>query len=256
MGLEMKRILIADSSEEFRASLQEYLQDTYLVKVCREGNEALQLMESFKPDVLILDMLLPGVDGMTVLQRAVDSGLRTTVLATIRFASDYMIDAMGRLGVGYVMRKPCELSAVAVRLEDMLSDESEEANEVTRPDLSTLVDNALREMSFQSYKHGYPVMREALAEAIRNPGQQVTKTLYPTVGKLYGCTGEQVEHIIRRNINQAWDYRDQAVWDRYFATRPGAAVTKCPSNKVFLEVAASIIVAENFERNVYSRKSG
>ena len=254
MGLEMKRILIADSSEEFRWALQEYLQDTYLVRACREGNEVLQLMESFKPDVLILDMLLPGVDGMTVLQRIADSGLRTTVLATIRFASDYLINAMVRLGVGYVMRKPCELSAVAVRLADMLADGQEE--EVTPPDLDTLVDNALREMSFQSYKHGYLVTREAVVESIRNPGQQVTKTLYPTVGKVYGCTSDQVEHLIRRNIKQAWEHRNQTVWDRYFAVRPGAAVRECPSNKVFLEAVAARITAENFGRNVYSRKSG
>ena len=48
--MEKKRLLIADASEEFRMALQEYLQDTYVICSCREGNETLQVLESFKPD--------------------------------------------------------------------------------------------------------------------------------------------------------------------------------------------------------------
>ena len=60
--MEKKRLLIADASEEFRMALQEYLQDTYVICSCREGNETLQVLESFKPDVMIVNVMLPGVD--------------------------------------------------------------------------------------------------------------------------------------------------------------------------------------------------
>ena len=251
-----KKLLIADASEEFRMALQEYLQDSYYIRSCRDGDETLEVMESFKPDVMILDVLLPGVDGATTLQWAEARGLHTTVMATIRFESDYVLDLLERLNVDYVMVKPCQISAIAVRLADMLADQKEETEEVTLPDLRTQVDNALLEMSFQPAAHGYSAVREGLLESIRNPNQQITKTLYPEVGKRCGGNGKQVEHAIRRMIHNAWLYRDQAVWDRYFGRCAGGSITKEPTNKVFLYTVAEYIASENRNRMLYSRKSG
>lgn len=253
--MEMKKLLIADASEEFRMAMQEYLQDCYIIQTCKEGNETLQILESFRPDVMILDLLLPGVDGVTLLQEASDRGLHPTVLATTRFYSDYVMEAMERLAVGYVMVKPCELSAVAARLADLLP-HREENCEVSQPDMRTVVDNVLRELSFQTHPRGYATLREALLETIRSPGQQVTKTLYPTIGKQCGGNSDQVEHAIRRVIHQAWMYRNQEIWDSYFGIGCDGKVTKCPTNKVFIMTVASRIVAEKPGRDVYLKKSG
>ena len=253
--MEMKKLLIADTSEEFRLALQDYLQDTYVIQVCKEGNETLQMMESFRPDVMVLDLLLPGVDGVTLLQKAADRGLHPTVLATTRFFSDYVLEAMERLAVGYVMVKPCELTAVAARLTDLMQ-RVEETCEVTQPDMRTVVDNVLRELSFQTHPRGYAALREALLETIRSPGQQVTKTLYPTIGKLCGGNTEQVEHAIRRMIHQAWTYRNQEIWDSYFGIGSDGKTTKCPTNKVFIMTVASRIVAENQRTGTCLQKIG
>lgn len=254
--MEKKRLLIADASEEFRMALQEYLQDTYVICSCREGNETLQVLESFKPDVMIVNVMLPGVDGVTVLQRAEARGLHTTVMAIIRFQSDYLLDALERLNVGYVMTKPCEISAIAARLEDMLAEKQEEIVEITQPDMHTLVDNTLRELSFRPASHGYPPVREALLEVICHPNQQVTKTLYPAVGKICGGTDKQVEHAIRRMIKKAWMYRNQEVWNRYFGVGSGAAVTECPTNKEFLFTVAAHIITEVKTRSSRTRRTG
>lgn len=236
-------------------SLQEYLMDAYCIKVCREGNETLQMIESFRPDVVILDLLLPGVDGVTLLHRAMERGLQATVMATTRFLSDYMLDAMERLGVGYVMVKPCEISAVAARLEDLMQEQKGDQPEVTQPDVFTLVDNVLRELSIQTHPRGYACLREALLEAIREPGQQVTKTLYPTVGKICGGNATQVERAIRRLIKQAWLYRNPEIWNRYFSVGP-EGLQKCPSNKMFICTISSQILVENSKHSVFLKKIG
>ncbi len=254
--MEKKKLLIADASEDFRVALQEYLQDSYVIRCCWEGNEVLQVMESFKPDVMILGVMLPGVDGVTVLQRAKARGLHTTVMAIIRFQSEYLLDALERLNVGYVITKPCDLSAIAARLEDMLTEKQERGEEVTKPDLRTVVDNTLRELSFQLASHGYPPVREAILEAIRQPDQLVTKTLYPAVGDICDGSGEQVEHAIRRMITKAWEKRDQKVWDRYFGLGAGGTVTKCPTNKDFILTLAAGIAAEYRGAAVCYRKIG
>ncbi len=248
-------MLIADAGEEFRRTLQEYLKDDYTIRLCREGNETLQAIESYEPDVLVLDMLLPGVDGVTLLQRAVKNGLQATVLATTRFQSAYILDAVERLGVGYVIVKPCEVSAVAARLEDLMQGQREEVREVTQPDLQTVVDNVLRELSVQTHPRGYACLRAALLEAVREPGQQVTKTLYPTVGKICGGNGKQVERAIRRLIKQAWLYRDADVWNRWFASGT-ECLTQCPSNKVFICTIASRILAEKSKKDTYLWRIG
>lgn len=249
--MEKKKVLIAVASEDFRMALQEHLRDSYYIRLCWEGNETLLAMEAFKPDVMILDVMLPGVDGVTLLQRAQERGLQTTVMAIVRFQSDYVLDALERLNVGYVMSRSCEISAVAVRLEDMLAEKQEKIQEVTQPNLCTLVDNALRELSFQTASHSYRPVREAVLEAIRHPNQQVTKTLYPAVGKICGGNDKQVEHAIRRAITKAWTYRDQAAWDWYFGIGTGGTVTDCPKNKEFILTLAERIMTDNRTENVH-----
>lgn len=234
-------------------ALQEYLQESYTVRVCREGYETLQTMQSFKPDVVILDLLLPGLDGVTLLQKATDLDMHPTVLATTRFASDYMLDAMERLGVGYVMVKPCGMDAIAARLADLTREP--EVREVTQPDLPTLISNVLRELRFQTHPRGYACLREALMMEIKNPGQQVTKTLYPAVGKICGGNGEQVERAIRLVIKQAWLYRDNAGWSALFPTGADGQV-KCPSNKAFISTIASHILEKSKENGAILRKIG
>ena len=251
----MKKLLIADAAEEFRTELQEYLQDTYLIKAGRDGNEALQMMESFKPDMVVMDLLLPGVDGVTLLQRAEERGFRTTVLVVTRYTTDYLMDAVERLGVGYVIVKPCGLDAVAARLADMLAEQKEESGEVTAPDIGTVVDNVLRELSFQTHPRGYMCLREALLQTLCEPNQQVTKTLYPTVGKVCSGNGKQVEQAIRRAINQAWLYRNEEIWNQYFSTRSGDKLTKCPTNKVFI-MGVVRHLAYDLGQNVHLRRIG
>ena len=170
--------------------------------------------------------------------------MHPTVLAITRFASDYMMDAVERLGVGYLMVKPCDVSAVAARLEDLVRGKhSEQAQEVTEPDLKTLANNALRELRIPTHPRGFACLRQALLLTLQEPGQQVTKTLYPAVGKTCGGNADQVEHAIRRLIKQAWACRDEEVWNRYFASVPDAAV-KCPGNKVFISAVANYILED------------
>lgn len=240
--MEKRKLLIADAAEEFRMALHDYLQDSYLIKVCKEGNETLQAIDSFEPDALILDVMLPGIDGVTLLERAKTAGFRGIVIATTRLPSDYVIATLGQMDVDYVFLKPCEMDAVAVRLGDLIA-KRKQTGEVKKPDLSTLVDNALRELGFEAHPRGYIFLRRALLETVRNPNQQVTKTLYPIISKEFGGNAEQMEQAVRRLIKRAWLYRNEAVWEHYFG--PGGCAAKYPTNKVFIMAVARRILEDN-----------
>ena len=106
--MEMQKLLIADAVEEFRQALAEEFRGAYRLRVCREGRETLEMILAFKPDILVLDMMLPGLDGVSILEEVSKAGLHPTVLAVTKLPTDYVVNAAVRLGVGYLIFAPKE----------------------------------------------------------------------------------------------------------------------------------------------------
>ena len=227
----MRKLLIADAGEEFRSELAENLKPAYMVHECRDGHQALQMLHSLKPDILVLDLMLPGLDGISLLQEAAEAELQPMVLATTRFVNDYVLDAAERLGVGYVMVKPCEVRATVSRIADLTH--RLKAPSVSRPDPRTLVANVLLSLSVPTKLKGYACLREAILEAMRDPSQQLTKEIYPKVGERCEGNGVQVERAIRSAIKAAWNRREERVWRLYF--RPNMeGILERPTNAAFI----------------------
>lgn len=231
VNLEMLKLLIADSGDGFRQALAEQLRDVYRIRVCREGCETLETMLEFKPDLVILDMMLPGLDGISILQEAHQRGLRPTVLAVTKYVNDFLVNAAGRLDVGYMMVKPCDVRVTVRRLRELAEYVHRPAS--SRPDLRTEVSGVLLALGISTKLRGYAYLREAILETVADPGQSMTKELYPAVGKICDASPIQVERSIRSAIEKAWKIRDEAVWRQYFQS---AFIDKPerPTNAVFI----------------------
>lgn len=236
--LEMRKLLIADSGEEFRLALSELVRGNYRVRVCNEGKETLDMLLAFKPDLLVLDMMLPGLDGVGILERAALAGVRPTVLAITKHASDYMVLSADRLGVSYMMVKPCDVKSTAARLQDLT--EHLQAPAVALPEPRTAVTNILLALGISTKLRGYAYLREAILEMASRPGQSVTKELYPTVGRLCDASGTQVERSIRSAIAKAWEQRDEVMWRLYFQ-QDAARPLERPTNAQFITCIADRI---------------
>ena len=224
-------MLIADSSEEFGTALADMLRGAYILRFCREGRETLAVLNSFQPDVLVLDLMLPGLDGISILRQAAAAGLRPMVLATSRYVSDYVVEAMTQLGVGYLMVKPCDLRATVARLGDLTQRLKQPL--FTQPDPRTAVSNMLLTLGVPTKLRGYAYLRESILERMREPTQSVTKELYPTVAALCCATPIQVERSIRSAIAAAWTRRDEQVWQLYFPWDSGSTRPR-PTNAAFI----------------------
>ena len=231
-------MLIADGTEVFRLTLAENLKEHYMIRVCQEGHEALEAMLSFKPDLAVLDLMLPGLDGLTVLQRAAAAGVEPVTLATTGYFNDYIAEAISRLNVGFVMVKPCDVQAATAHLLDLT--ERLKESPPAMADNRTLVSNLLLNLGVATNLRGYAYLRDAILAELRDPGQQVTKTLYPDVGKPYGASGAQVERSIRTAIEKAWNRRNEGTWRQYFSVDSEGAVSK-PSNAVFICTLAGCV---------------
>lgn len=227
----MLKLLIADGTEEFVLALSDALRDTYQIRACSGGREVLSLLRGFSPDLLLLDMMLPELDGISLLQQAAEEGIRPMVLATSRFFNDYVLERLESLGVGYVMRKPCDINATVCRLHDLSQRIRVPAQ--TRPDPRNAISAALLNLGFAASLKGYACLREAVLLMMEDPGQSITKELYPEVGKRTGGNRVQTEHAIRSAIAKTWEKRDPGVWDAYFPPKAGG-VSKCPTNKEFI----------------------
>ena len=233
--MERLKLLIAEGTEDFRMALADALEGAYILRECDEGVQALELMSSFRPDVVVLDLMLPGLDGITLLQRAAESELHPIVLATTRFHNEYVLEAAQSLGVAYVLVKPCEIRATVSRLEDICQ---RIHPPVSRLDAKEFVSNVLLSLGIPTKLKGYGYLREAILRMAQDPTQSITKVLYPAVAAVYRKENMQidakhVERSIRSAIERAWERRDATVWQQYFSA-DGDGTLRRPSNGAFI----------------------
>lgn len=236
--MDKLKLLIADGTEDFRVALANMLRGAYQVRCCADGIRARELLQEFSPDVMILDLMLPGFDGISLLQWAVEWDIRPMVLATSRFVNDYVAEEMSRMGVGYLMLKPCDISATVARVSDL----GQRIRPVlaTAPDPSTEVSNLLLALGIPTKLRGYAYLREAVLLIAREPSQSITKVLYPEVARRCGCAAMHVERGIRSAVATAWSVRDENIWRLYF--QPDAAGTiPRPTNAAFISRLADSI---------------
>lgn len=212
--MDIPKLLIADGSKDYCDALSDALCGTYRICTCQEGYQTLELWRSFQPDVVVLDLMLPGLDGITLLQTAAESQLKAVVLASSAFVSVYIAAALDKLGVGYLVRKPCDVEAITARLEDLSAELVQEAPEL--PDPRSTVSSTLSALGFSTKLRGYYCLREAILLMSQDSGQSLTKELYPAVAAVCGGSAIQVERAIRSAIQAAWDNRDEAAWKHYF----------------------------------------
>lgn len=235
--MDARKVLIADRTEDFRLALAEALQNTYFVRSCKDGQEALALLKSYSPDILVLDLMLPGMDGISLLHEAAECGIRPMVLATGKFFTDYMTEALVQLGVEYVLTKPCDLRSTIARIHDL----SQRIRRplISRPDPRNHISSQLIALGVPVKYHGYPYLREAILLIAQKREMGITKELYPAIAKTFGngLTAQNVERSIRNAIERAWRDRDERIWQLYFPAGRNGAVEK-PSNSRFIHALA------------------
>jgi len=239
--MDSRKLLIADGSEEFRSALADTLQGAYCIRVCGDGQEALSMLRSFHPDILVLDLMVPGLDGISLLHAAAADGISPTVLATTRFLTEYISESIDRLGISYVMSKPCDIQATADRIGDLTQRIRKPL--VSIPDPRTRISNTLVSLGIPTKLRGYTYLREAILLMSRDPDQAITKVLYPAVGNICGSNKDQVERSIRSAIEKAWLNRDDRVWQLYFPPGPDGIIPK-PSNAVFISRLADHLILQ------------
>lgn len=237
--MQKRKLLIAEGSEELTCALEELFRGNCQLRTCSEGDRARYLISQFRPDVLVLDLMLPGYDGLSLLQWLRDQEYHPQVLATTRFWNDYVVEQAQSLGVRYLVRKPCSISALSSRISDLLSRAYPE--EIPRRETEGGLRPLLTALGVPGKLRGYTYLRYAIPMYAGDPLQSVTKVLYPRVAKQCGCQPSHVERSIRSAIEAAWKRRDENIWKLYFPTDETGTVIR-PTNGTFIARLAEQLV--------------
>ncbi len=243
----MLKLMIADGMAETRQALETLFRDRCLVKTCADGESALELLRQFAPDVLVVDLMLPKTDGLSLLQMLRQWDMKTMVLAQTSIDSPYIMERLRRLDVAYVMRKPCQIQALEVRIQDFLAQLEDAPPQTQNGD--QIVGNLLMTLGFSAKLAGYGYLLDAIPLYVKDPSQAITKELYVAVGELRKKEASLVERSIRSAIDKAWRERNDAIWRQYFRCAPDGTVIR-PSNGNFIARVAQAIVGHMQESHI------
>ena len=240
--MDLLKLLIADDCDEFRQALADTLPNRYILRTCRSGDQALELLRSFRPDILVLDLMLSGIDGLTLLQTAADEGIHSKVLVNAYQISPYVQRILDRLQVDYTMRKPCSLQAIAARVADLAADAQPLPPSSFDPE--DLISTVLLHLGLGAHLDGFRYLLSAVPLYSHDTNQAITKELYVAVAELHGKESRQVERSIRSAIDRAWQQRTDKIWAQYFTPDPHGIVPR-PSNGRFISRLARLLIEQN-----------
>ena len=247
------RILTVDPNREFSRQLTELVAaegDMEVVGTAADGLEALERAAELKPDLILLELVLPKLDGLEVLRRLPEKGGACHVIVLSGFVNGKVIAECSDCGADYFIPKPCDVQALISRIRQLNFDlprtpgvgvDFRKSAEVERmdADLEAVVTDIIHEIGVPAHIKGYQYLREAIILTIQDMDMinAVTKVLYPEVAKRFGTTPSRVERAIRHAIEVAWDRGDVETLQRFFGYTVSGIKGK-PTNSEFIAMIA------------------
>ncbi len=227
-------VLIADDNKEFCNILSDYFlsqKDINVVGVAKDGVEVLELIEQTNPDLVVLDIIMPHLDGLGVLERLNTMNLNPmpSIIILSAVGQDKITQRAISLGADYYVVKPFDMDVLSNRIRDMfnnsISSDTVRKTPVTNTtsssslmmdakpksnsgsmDLESEITNIIHEIGVPAHIKGYMYLREAITLVVNDIEllSAVTKELYPAIAKKYNTTASRVERAIRHAIEVAW----------------------------------------------------
>ena len=254
-------VLIADDNQEFSMTLATYLknqEDMVVVGRAKDGNEALDMIPNLMPDVVLLDVIMPHLDGIGVLEKLnmIKMNKRPICIMLSAVGQDKITRKAVELGAESYVVKPFDIELLITRIRELKNYRPEQNNnfiskEISMPkpqyieisrrpekkedNLEALVTNVIHEVGVPAHIKGYQYLREAIIMVVNDIDviNQITKSLYPKIAAKFNTTPSRVERAIRHAIEVAWGRGQQDVVENIFGYTISAAKGK-PTNSEFI----------------------
>lgn len=240
-----KQVLIADADEQFRNELVVTLGDNEefeIIGVAADGQEALQKASESRPDIIILDLLLPQYDGISVLDLISVRYTDCKVFVATGFISNYIISALAARRVSALLKKPCTAQCVVDRINETLK-HSDLPIEEKLPALNQQITEMIHNIGVPANIKGYRYLREAIKLAAEDLDRinNMTECIYKPIALTDGSTPKRIRTAIMRAIEIAWDRGDLDTLQSFFGYTVSNTKGK-PTNSEFIALLADKIL--------------
>lgn len=242
-------LLIADDNPSLANGLRDFFNSKEgfsVVGIAENGVKALELISLHKPDFLLLDIVMPELDGFGVLSAL--EGKKPIVVMMSQLATDGFVQKAMQYGASYFLAKPFDCEAAYKLLLELA-----EPKPVAKPapskrnrSLDEKISNLFISVGIPAHIKGYQFLREAIKMTIETPDiiNSITKRLYPSIAERYGTSASKVERAIRHAIEVAWNRGKIENINNIFGIKIYSPNEK-PTNGEFIALIADKLLLES-----------
>lgn len=276
------RVIIADNNLQDRESKQKTMEDKGINVILSTGNgsKALEAIRCEKPDIVVMDMILPGIDGIGILEEINNADFmekRPIFIVETALRMENLVEEAIQAGADYYMMKPVSNTMLIKRMLQLLEREQDEKTKIlySTPnrkvvndtekdkiclkeansgffsgDLERDITNILLEIGIPAHIKGYQYIREGIIMSFydRNMLHYITKFLYPSIAQKYKTTSSSVERTIRHAIEVAWNRGNIETLESVFGNTICAGKGK-PTNSEFMALLTDRLQLEYRTKN-------
>ena len=240
------RVLAVDDNKNLIEMMKEYFKDSADIEItlkAHDGIEGLRLIEKKQDeyDVVLLDLIMPNKDGVTILEYMKNKNIDKKVIILTSYNTQDMIRKVSELGISYFVLKPFELEDLEKRILEVGEGVKfgGKALDLYHNNLQISVTKILHELGVPSHIKGYQYIREGIMLIYDDPAMVggITKELYPEVAKKYDTTVSRVERAIRHAIEVSWNRGNWQLMEDIFGHSVDIDKAK-PTNSEFIVTVA------------------
>ncbi|MCG3089025.1 sporulation transcription factor Spo0A [Sporosarcina cyprini] len=260
--MEKVKIAIADDNKELVRTMKTFLENQAefeIIWTAHNGKVCLSMLQEEVPDILLLDIIMPHLDGIAVLETlktdAEYSDMHVIMLTA--FGQEDVMSHAASLGASYFMLKPFELDRLVNQIFQVAGTQkpakqasqentSSEEGPINQKMLDTTITSIIKEIGVPAHIKGYAFLREAIQMVYMDVDLlgSVTKVLYPDIAEKYKTTPSRVERAIRHAIEVAWNRGNYDVISKTFGYTVHHLKSK-PTNSEFIAMIADKIRIEH-----------
>jgi two-component system, response regulator, stage 0 sporulation protein A len=258
------KVCLADDNRELVNLLEEYISnqdDMEVIGIAHNGQECLSLLEEKNPDVLVLDIIMPHLDGLAVLENIScgDNYAKPNVIMLTAFGQEDVTKKAVELGASYFVLKPFDMDSLTSQIRQIsgkkssILQTSSSSSAVRRPvkekkgnNLDANITSIIHEIGVPAHIKGYMYLREAITMVYNDIELlgSITKVLYPDIAKKFNTTASRVERAIRHAIEVAWSRGNIESISSLFGYTVSMSKAK-PTNSEFIAMVADKLRIEH-----------
>lgn len=251
--MDTTSLYLVDDNKELLHMMESYFKEKNAFEVLSksyDGEDCISFLSNNQVDVLLLDLIMPHVDGVKIVEELKNLDIDTKIIIISAFGQEKTMSKLVNLGVDYFIMKPFELPSLEEKIMEVMSEElivlGEKNKDVEKIKLETEITKILHEIGVPAHIKGYQYIREAIFRIYFDLELlgSVTKVLYPDIAKQYGTTSSRVERAIRHAIEVAWNRGSIEAIDDIFGYTVSASKSK-PTNSEFIAMIADKLRLEN-----------